>query len=160
MYLKIQVFFGFWGILASRLHHYWWVWVAKANVGFGSVSGAISRVQVRKKLGDFPGFRVFWYPNPSLREGLNLALRDIELALATSKYPEEKAFKLYERQGECYAALGNADLAMESYQMAMTMIKKNSRLPKDKLKKFILGIQKKLENLQAESKSNGVVTKK
>ena len=99
--------------------------------------------------------------NPSLREGLNLALRDIELALATSKYPEEKAFKLYERQGECYAALGNADLAMESYQMAMKMIRKNSRLPKDKLKNFILGIQKKLENLKAEqSKSNGVVTKK
>ena len=83
------------------------------------------------------------------------------MALATSKYPEEKAFKLYERQGECYAALGNADLAMESYQMAMKMIRKNSRLPKDKLKNFILGIQKKLENLKAEqSKSNGVVTKK
>ena len=95
------------------------------------------------------------------REGLHLSLRDIQLALATSKYPDDKAFKLYERQGECYAVLGNTDLAMESYQMAITMIKKNSRtLPKDKLKKFILSIQKKLENLQAESKSNGVVTKK
>ena len=39
-------------------------------------------------------------------EGLNLSLRDIQLALVTSKYPEDKAFKLYERQGECYPALG------------------------------------------------------
>ena len=42
-------------------------------------------------------------------EGLNLSLRDIQLALVTSKYPEDKAFKLYERQGECYPALGNTD---------------------------------------------------
>ena len=33
-------------------------------------------------------------------EGLNLSLRDIQLALATSKYPEDKAFKLYERLKE------------------------------------------------------------
>ena len=45
-------------------------------------------------------------------EGLHLSLRDIQLALATSKYPEDKAFKLYERQGECNAALGNANLAI------------------------------------------------
>ena len=95
------------------------------------------------------------------REGLNLSLRDIQLALETSKYPEDKAFKLYERQGECYAVLGNVDLAVKSYQMAMTMITKNSqKLPKDKFKKFISGIKKKLENLQAENKSNGMVTKK
>lgn len=88
-------------------------------------------------------------------------MRDIQLALETSKYPEDKAFKLYERQGECYAVLGNVDLAVKSYQMAMTMITKNSqKLPKDKLKKFILGIKKKLENLQAENNSNGMVTKK
>ena len=30
-------------------------------------------------------------------EGLNLSLRDIQLVLATSKYPEDKAFKLHER---------------------------------------------------------------
>ena len=50
---------------------------------------------------------------------------------------------------------------MKSYQMAMTMITKNSqKLPKDKFKKFISGIKKKLENLQADNKSNGMVTKK
>ena len=30
-------------------------------------------------------------------EGLNLSLRDIQLVLATSKYPEDKAFKLCAR---------------------------------------------------------------
>ena len=38
-YQKSRGFLGFWGILASRLHHYWWVPVAK--VGFGSGLGRV-----------------------------------------------------------------------------------------------------------------------
>ena len=43
-YQICRVFFGFWGILATRIHHYRWVRVAK--VGFGSGSSTISRVRV------------------------------------------------------------------------------------------------------------------
>ena len=44
---------GFPRVLSSRMHHYWWVRVAKVGSGSGS-----------KKVGFSP--RVFGYPNPSL----------------------------------------------------------------------------------------------
>ena len=80
------------------------------------------------------------------QEGYNLALRDIKLAL-DSKYPQDKVFKLYERQGECESSLGRHEQAKESFEMSIEMIKKHAKMSKDKIEKFISGIQKKMSKL-------------
>lgn len=76
--------------------------------------------------------------------GPRLALRDIELALS-SGYPEDKAFKLVERRGECQASVGETSKALDSFQMAIKMIKKNAGLKQRE--KFIAAIEKKIEKV-------------
>ena len=83
------------------------------------------------------------------QEGYNLALRDIKLAL-DSKYPQDKVFKLYERQGECESSLGKHEQAKESFEMSIEMIKKHAKMSKDKIEKFISGIQKKMSKLSMD----------
>ena len=86
-----------------------------------------------------------------------LALRDIDLALHYG-YPEDKAFKLYERKGECESARGEKPKALDSFQMAIKMIKKNAGLKKaqqaatqkQQQQKFIAAIEKKIEKVKEE----------
>ena len=84
--------------------------------------------------------------------GNKLALRDIDLALSYG-YPEDKAFKLFERKGECESARGEKSKALDSFQMAIKMIKKNAGLQKNQQKqqqKFIAAIEKKIEKVKEE----------
>ena len=79
-----------------------------------------------------------------------LALRDVDLALS-SGYPEDKAFKLYERAGECQSASGSKSQALDSFQMAIKMIKKNSKKIKvEQQKKFIAALEQKIEKVKGE----------
>lgn len=83
-----------------------------------------------------------------------LALRDIDLALSYG-YPEDKAFKLSERKGECESARGEKSKALDSFQMAIKMIKKNAGLKKNQTtqkqqQKFIAAIEKKIEKVKEE----------
>ena len=86
--------------------------------------------------------------------GHNLALRDIDLALA-SGYPVDKAFKLLERKAECHSSLGQKAKALESFHSAIKMIKKNAGLKHHQhSQKFIAAIEKKIEKEEIERESN------
>lgn len=77
--------------------------------------------------------------------GYELALRDIKLSLE-SGYPQEKAFKLYERKGEVQTSLKKKSDALNSFQMSIKMIKNNPGLKQ--AQKFIAAIEKKIEKLE------------
>jgi tetratricopeptide (TPR) repeat protein len=84
-----------------------------------------------------------------------LSLRDADLALAAG-YPEEKAFKLYERKGECHTSLSDVDKALDSFRTAIKMITATRELSKDKKEKFIGAIEKKMEKVKGEmNRGNG-----
>ena len=75
------------------------------------------------------------------------ALDDIQLALL-SGYPDELAFKLYERQGKIKAFFKDVDGACESYKLALKYSEVASKLKDEKRKKVQLELQKSLKFFQ------------
>ena len=80
------------------------------------------------------------------------ALDDIQLALL-SGYPDELAYKLYERQGKIRASFKDVDGACESYKLAVKYIEVATKLPEDKKKRMRQEFQKSLKFFQDTPKS-------
>ena len=59
-------------------------------------------------------------------------------------------FKLVERKGECQSSKNDTTAALESFETAIKMIKKNATLNKEQRHKFIATIEKKMESLKEE----------
>ena len=59
-------------------------------------------------------------------------------------------FKLVERKGECQSSKNDTTAALESFDTAIKMIKKNATLNKEQRHKFIATIEKKMESLKEE----------
>ena len=80
------------------------------------------------------------------------ALDDIQLALL-SGYPDELAYKLYERQGKIKAFFKDVDGACESYKLAIKYIEVANKLNNDKKKIMKQELQKSLKFFQDTPKS-------
>lgn len=78
----------------------------------------------------------------------DLALTDIEQAIRAG-YPESKVFKLYERQAECFSALGLYSKAMTAYQRAHKLSAK-AKLPPEKAKTLRENFANKFKALKAK----------
>ena len=98
------------------------------------------------------------------------ALDDIQLALI-SGYPDELAYKLYERQGKIKASFKDVDGACESYKLAVKYIEVATKLSHVKKKKMQQEFKNSLkffqdtpitvrEDLKKALKSNNVATLK
>ena len=80
------------------------------------------------------------------------ALDDIQLALL-SGYPDELAYKLYERQGKIRASFKDVDGACDSYKLAVKYISVATKLTEDKKKRMQQELQKSLKFFQDTPKS-------
>ena len=58
--------------------------------------------------------------------------------------------RMITQKGECETARGEKTKALDSFQMAIKMIKKNAGLKQNQREKFIATIQKKIEKVKEE----------
>ena len=58
--------------------------------------------------------------------------------------------RMITQKGECETARGGKTKALDSFQMAIKMIKKNAGLKQNQREKFIATIQKKIEKVKEE----------